>query len=381
MIFLGELTMECYFIFDSYALYLKDSINNNLKVMILLELIGLIVFTSLFLLIAFIIYSTIIHYRPPKELLLEKNVQSDIIQCDSDISILSWNIGYAGLGSNMNFFFDGGKKSRDVLERTITNLDSINQFLKKNLTHSFMLIQEVDINSKRSHYINQVDIIERRTNYHYSFAYNYVVKFVPIPIYSPMGRVNSGIMILSKYLPKNSIRFSLPGKLVWPIRLFHLRRCMLVNRYTTNNQKEFVLINIHLSLFKDTRLRIRELQFLRDFVMGEYTKGNYVVVGGDWNQFPPKYSLTNFDERKAYFNKFSSNLLPKGWKWAFDPKSSTNRYLNEFYTPGKTTECLIDYFLVSPNVEILQNKTFNLHFNNSDHNPISMKIKLNRTNL
>lgn len=348
--------------------------------MILFEFIGIILFISILAFAVFIIYSTITRYNPPKELILGKNAQPEIIQIESEISILSWNIGYAGLGDNMDFFFDGGKKARDDRERTVDNLDSINQYLKKNLSYSFILIQEVDIHSKRSYYFNQWETLICQTKFYSNFAPNYVVKFVPIPLYSPMGQVNSGIMNLSKFVPESSTRFSFPGKLGWPNRLYHLRRCMLVNRYPTINRKEFVLINTHMSLLNNGSLKIREMQFLKDFVIEEYTKGNYVVVGGDWNQLPPKFYLNKFSARyhreSAILRAFGSVLFPIDWKWAFDPELPTNRDMKEPYIPGKTIECLIDYYLVSPNIEVLQNETFDLNFRNSDHNPISIKIKL-----
>ena len=43
---------------------------------------------------------------------------------------------------------------------------------------------------------------------------------------------------------------------------------------------------------------------------------------------------------------------------------------------GKTFTTLIDFYLVSPNVEILEVKTIDLDFKYSDHQPISLKVKL-----
>jgi hypothetical protein len=70
--------------------------------------------------------------------------------------------------------------------------------------------------------------------------------------------------------------------------------------------------------------------------------------------------------------------MPAGWKWAYEAESPTNRYLNEVYHPEKTFKCLIDFFLVSPNVEVIQNKTFDLNFRNADHNPVWMQFKLRK---
>jgi len=346
-----------------------------------LKLFGLTLLTALILFGFFILFSTITYFDPPQKFILAENSVSDTIPCGSSLSVVSWNIGYAGLGNNIDFFYDSGKKVRDTYERTVTNLDSISQFLKRQSQHAdFILIQEVDLHSKRTYYINELDTFNTKIKFYHSLAQNYVVKFVPIPPSSPMGQVNSGVLSLSKPQPINSTRFGYPGKFGWPNRLFNLRRCMLVNRYNTKNSKELVLINTHMSAFDDGSLKKQEMNYLATFVQSEYAKGNYIIVGGDWNQSPPDFPLTTFGENyKVDFFKLTNvddQLLPTDWKWAFDPKSPTNRYLNENYTEGKTFTSIIDFFLVSPNVEVLQNKTFNLNFRNSDHNPVFMSFKL-----
>jgi exonuclease III len=46
------------------------------------------------------------------------------------------------------------------------------------------------------------------------------------------------------------------------------------------------------------------------------------------------------------------------------------------YDPLTTTTTVIDFFLLSPNVESISVKCINLSFENSDHNPVLIKIKL-----
>jgi hypothetical protein len=65
-----------------------------------------------------------------------------------------------------------------------------------------------------------------------------------------------------------------------------------------------------------------------------------------------------------------------GWKFAFDPEVPTNRKLKSKYNPDKTYTTVIDYYLVSPNIEIVEVKGLDLKFQNSDHQPVKLKIKL-----
>lgn len=347
----------------------------------ILKYLGLAILAFFLALALLIVYATLTYYDPPKELVISQSSTPDTIKCNQEFNLLSWNIGYAGLGDNMDFFYDEGKKVRDTYERTIINLDSITRFIKRKSSYPFILLQEVDIRSKRSYRINEMEGFQAIGEYHSSLAQNYKVKFVPIPPSSPLGQVNSGVMSLSKYQPASSTRYAYPGQFDWPTRLFNLRRCMLVNRYPTNNGKEFILINTHNSAFDDGSLKKQEMEFLREFVLNEYSKGNYIVVGGDWNQAPPSFKLNTFGENyKVDFFKLTNiadDFLPSDWKWVYDPENPTNRYLNEVYNAGKTYSSIIDIFLVSPNIEVIDNQTFNLNFVNSDHNPISLKFKLN----
>lgn len=354
-------------------------INFTMKI---LKYAGLFILIALIAFAGFIAYSMYTFYDPPKELVLDQSTTPDTIPCDSALSVLSWNIGYAGLGDDMDFFYDGGKKVRGSKERTMLNMDSISHFLQKQSATPFILLQELDIKSKRSYYINQQDILIGHFARHAALAPNYAVEFVPIPVASPMGKVHSGVLSLSLPQPASSTRYAYPGMFDWPVRLFNLRRCMLVSKYPTGNGKKLVLINSHLSAFDDGSLKKQEMEFLRNFVKDEYVQGNYVIVGGDWNQCPPDFQLTKFGDNYQSDSFILSNIapdfMPAGWKWAYEAESPTNRYLNEVYHPEKTFKCLIDFFLVSPNVEVIQNKTFDLNFRNADHNPVWMQFKLRK---
>lgn len=344
------------------------------------KVIGYSLLAVILLFAGFLAYSTITWYNPEAKLILSESSKIDVIHCDSVYEALAWNIGYAGLGSNMDFFYDRGTKVRDTKERTIANLDSIRNFINRHSAIPFILLQEVDVNSKRSYHINQKDSIAKDTRKHNTIALNYSSFFVPVPPTEPMGKVKSGVVSYCDYEPIESVRFAYPGMFGWPNRLFNLRRCMLVNRYKTSNNKDFVLINTHMSAFDDGSLKKQEMQFVKDFVIAEFEKGNYVLVGGDWNQSPPDFKITtfgdNFESEVFKLTNITSDFLPQGWKWVYDASSPTNRYLNEVYTEGKTFRSILDFFLVSPNIEVAGSKTRDLNFQFADHNPVFIEFIL-----
>ena len=68
--------------------------------------------------------------------------------------------------------------------------------------------------------------------------------------------------------------------------------------------------------------------------------------------------------------------MPEGWQWVFDEKVPTNRALKKVLDYGKTPVTLIDFYLVSPNVRVINVAGKNLKFEHSDHNPVMMEIEL-----
>ncbi len=74
--------------------------------------------------------------------------------------------------------------------------------------------------------------------------------------------------------------------------------------------------------------------------------------------------------------KMNPDLLPENWTWAFDPSAPTNRKNYKPFVKGENETTYLDYFVVSPNVEVLQTKTIDLNFENSDHNPVYLQVRL-----
>lgn len=319
-------------------------------------------------------------YRPSRQETVFKTDTSDIFPGWAEIDIMIWNIGYCGLGEDADFFYDGGTMVRSSKDMIRENMEGVLAELQNNDTAEFILLQEVDVNSKRSYGINQHDSIrEKMKSYHSFFGMNYSVFYVPIPFAEPMGKVKSGILTLSKTIPHESVRWSFPGKFPWPKSLFMLDRCFLVNRYKLTGKKELLIINTHNSAY-DTggKLREQEMKYLKEFLLSEYEKGNYIIVGGDWNQSPPdfvpEYIPDIFDNEDCTL--IPGDYLPEDWKWIYDKKVPTNRRVKTRYERGLTPTTIIDFYLLSPNVAAKIVNTIDKEFRNSDHQPVRLKVRL-----
>jgi endonuclease/exonuclease/phosphatase family metal-dependent hydrolase len=340
------------------------------------------ILSILLIVIGFMVYSTVMKYKPNKIEVLE--IHQPILKSDrvvkDEFNILTWNIGYAGLGKEMDFFYEGGKMVRpssDICQRYFKNI--LNE-IKGADSADFIFIQEADKYSKRTYYMDEVKGIQDKLGDYYSvFGVNYDVPFVPIPVLEPMGRVKAGQMTMSRLAPDSAKRYATEGSYSWPKRLYLLDRCFIETQFTLHSGKKLVLINIHNSAFSDAvEARQKELNLLKSLMVKFYRSGNYVIVGGDWNQNPPGFDPNQFvDGNKGFaFEHVPEAFKPEGWSWAMDKTKATNRNVNEPFMMGRTLATMIDFFIVSPNVSVVSVRTNPNGFINSDHQPVALKVRL-----
>lgn len=330
------------------------------------------------LVVIFLIYITAVDYKPPAQVELQTNSNNTpvTLKQGEPFTVTTFNIGYAGLDRGQDFFMDGGTKSRSRnTEQTEINLNAIIDFLRSNESNLYML-QEVDTNSSRSNRINEYARISRTLKqYSDTFAYNYKVPWVPVPITRPMGEVNSGLLSLSQFTSTSHKRYDLPGKESWPVQLFELDRGFIESRFPVSNGKELVTINLHLSAFdKGGTIRKQQLDFLEGYINQEAQKDNYLVIGGDWNHALPGTDHNKFitkQEWPQWLQSIPESFSPKGFQWAVDPNAPTVRTLDIAYQEGVNFLSVIDGFLVSPNVRIVNVTGHDLKFEHSDHNPVT----------
>jgi endonuclease/exonuclease/phosphatase family metal-dependent hydrolase len=327
------------------------------------------------LLIAFLFSSSMGEFTFDEVEELSSHEFSMTIPPSDTLRFFSWNIGYSGLGENMDFFYDGGRMVIPSRKQFDKYLHGILTTLKKNSSSDFFLLQEVDIEAKRSYRIPLNDTIASElppmSN---AFGINYASNFIPTPIAFPMGSVLSGVNTLASYLPKRTVRHALYTNFSWPKRLFLPHRCFLVNRHPMGNGQQLVVVNVHLSAYDDGNMRDKQLHEVLHFAFSEFNEGNYVVVGGDWNQTPPGYQSTYTDPAGHFIPKsIPHGAIPREWRWVYDEHTPTNRSLETNYTKNTPTS-ILDFFLVSPNIQVVESHTLDHNFKYSDHNPIKMSI-------
>lgn len=321
-------------------------------------------------------------YKPDAmEEIVANNRNSRVIMQGDSLQFVSWNIGYAGLGSEMDFFYDGGKKVRAEKALADQYLKGILDFIRQNSHVDFWLMQEVDFDAKRSYRVEQSGYLAGALPEHtYSTVVNYRVSFVPVPVRRPMGHVKAGMMLMANYAETDGYRHAYPRIEKWPQSLFLLNRCFTESRYPLPGGKELVVFNTHNSAFVDKQaLMNQELAAIREQMLSHYADGNYVIAGGDWNMNPPGFlPAAGYGGHRFVPSAVSipAGFFPDRWQSVYDDKRPTNRHLHQPYIKGQTGTTTLDFFVVSPNVKVVEKKVFDLDFSNSDHNPVLITVVL-----
>jgi endonuclease/exonuclease/phosphatase family metal-dependent hydrolase len=370
-----------------------------------LKILFVLLITVVYLGFGFILTLTLFEFKPAEttDLIIENNLSNsnnNYVELETNIKFLTFNTGYGGLSQDQDFVMEGGENARiDSKDSVLNNLTGISDILTREDADIYLL-QEVDTDSRRSYSVDQYQAYQNLLGTSSVLAYNYRSIFVPYPVSltDMMGKVNSGVVTFSDFYVNEATRVQLPEGVSWPKSVAYLKRCLLVTRYPiTNSDKELVVFNAHLSAYDDGTMRENELEALRILMLEEYSKGNYVVVGGDFNQtFPQAVDITidstsNNEVYDYYYELKDENnwqappmkedlFVSNGFSFICDISYPTSRMLDKphlSFDLENNQYYLIDGFIVSANITVNNVKTLEENFVYSDHNPVILEISLN----
>ncbi len=297
------------------------------------------------------------------------------------LNIVTYNLGYLSLDSSQDFFLDGGEGVRPNTDDNVkNNLYGVKRYMKEKNADIY-LFQEVDYRAKRSYYTNEYEELKSGFGGTATFATYHKCVFIPYPIFEPVGYVHSGMMILNKYEGETE-RIALESAYGWPKSMVMFKRCLMVQRVKIENtENELVLINLHLEAYDDGKTRENQLNVLKEIMIEEYEKGNYVIAGGDFNQLFPTVDNSKYpvlDDSHFSAKEIPEKYLPEGFKYVADGEVPTSRLLDKPYSGSyeDTSLYVIDGYIVSDNVKVNSVKTIDKQFKFSDHNPVELNVTI-----
>ncbi|MDL2324235.1 endonuclease/exonuclease/phosphatase family protein [Ruminococcaceae bacterium OttesenSCG-928-A16] len=334
-------------------------------------------------------YSRIPDFTP----LTVENQQQAQMQAGQPYTALTYNIGFGAYNTDFSFFMDSGVMN-DGTEVTGAHARAQSaQIVQTNtqgaiaqlaaLNPDFCLLQEVDVKATRSWEIDQSEAITTALpGYSSAYASNFHSAYLAYPFHEPHGAVEAGLLTLSRYNNTSTVRRSYPVDNSFPTKFFDLDRCFVVQRLPVEGGGELVLINSHMSAYDEGGLiRAAQLEMLANTLQEERAKGNWVIVGGDFNHalggtaqaFPSQQQVP------SWVSVFNDADLPEGFSVVLAnnlTSVSTCRSSDLPYVKGVNYEVVVDGFIVSDNITATASN-IDTSYEFSDHNPVLLQFSLN----
>ena len=223
----------------------------------------------------------------------DANSKSDATYDSGTIKVVTWNIRF-GIA---RFPFFGDSCGDDVIldDATIVeNMAAIADSLNV-IDADIVLLQEVDVSSKRTGYMDQVQYLLDNTNLNYGcYASMWKADFIPS---DGIGRIDAGNAILSKYKLTDAERIQLRLRTDQDglTQYFYLRRNIVKAKIPalTQGSKDFYAVDIHATAFATDDTKKQHIDKYVKTLAEIHSSGDYFVTGGDLNSVPPG-SVTDF---------------------------------------------------------------------------------------
>lgn len=359
----------------------------------ILKIILGIILIVLFVVITYVLYVNFTYYRIKDNTILNiNNNQKETFEFNKEYKVLTYNVGFGAYDHDFSFFLDeaytndnkfiSGKYAKAISKNNvINNTNKIIDILKENKSDVY-LIQEIDKKANRSYFVNQVEeLIKAFKGYSSVYTSNFHSAYLAYPLHDMIGKSESGLLTLSKYNFYSNIRRSYPVTNEFFKKFFDLDRAFSVHRTKLKNNKELVIVNSHMSAYdKGGNIRKKQLEMLKVFMKEEKEKGNYVIIGGDFNHDYANSKTLYMGDKKVpdWVFDLSDKDLIEGYKFVVPVNKNlygTCRGAESPYDKNKTYQVVVDGFIVSSNIEA-ESEIINTYYIASDHQPVVLKFKL-----
>ena len=317
---------------------------------------------------------------------------------EGSIRVMTWNIRF-GIG-RLPFFGDScGDRSvftedevLNALELLAAEIDAIDP--------DIILLQEVDRESKRTQYIDQVQWLLNHTDMNYA-AYASMWKAQVIPS-DGIGRIDVGNVVMSKWEIEEAERIQLSPRTDQDAltQMFYLRRNVLKTKIDIPEKDNFYAVNIHVTAFATDDTKQKHIDKFKE-IIGEMNEAeNTFVAGGDLNAVPPGSEIDFCDKdacvddifhtdeidtphlEGSYFNNFENEstlleFLYDEYNTAISLGDAVTSIHNTYSTSLDSLDRKLDY--IFSNMETASGTTHQDVIEDgqlSDHAPVSATIKL-----
>jgi endonuclease/exonuclease/phosphatase family metal-dependent hydrolase len=329
-----------------------------------------------------------------------KDHKSDVTSPDSTIRVMTWNMRF-GIGRGDWFGDACGYRviytEKEILVKLQAIADRINL-----VQPDVLLLQEVDINSSRSAYVDELRWILDHTYFNYAaYGSQWKAQFIPS---DGLGRMDEANAVLSRWPVTEAKRIQLvlrkdQGGLV---RYFYERCCMVKAKIEIPGFKDFYAVNIHASAFATDDSKHQHIIAFKDELDRIANSGKRFIAGGDLNTLPPgsdstDYCFEDMCQGESFhkpgdipLHKEGSNYTPES-EWllplydAYKCAIPLSLYQSDqpaFFThttrPAHTWDRTLDYLFTNSRWRDGSAITHQDFMDDSDHAPVSAEFVLER---
>ncbi|HVR18935.1 MAG TPA: endonuclease/exonuclease/phosphatase family protein [Polyangiaceae bacterium] len=197
---------------------------------------------------------------------------------------MNYNVKFGG--GRIDFFFDCfGDRVLMSKDEVLRHLERLAEMIRE-VDPDILVVQELDVNSKRAAYVDQMQWLLDHTALNYGvYASQWKADYVPS---DGIGAVDSGNGILSKYPLSDAVRIALDLRTDQSSleRYFYLKRNVL--RATVNaGGTQLVVVAIHAEAYAKDGTKKHHIDRFEAELDRESNQGNLVLGAGDLNTLPP----------------------------------------------------------------------------------------------
>jgi endonuclease/exonuclease/phosphatase family metal-dependent hydrolase len=311
---------------------------------------------------------------------------------------MTWNIRFGigrtpwfgdACGNNVVFAKD------DVMPHLQAIVDKINQ-----IRPDILMLQEVDVNSKRTEYTDELQYILDNTYFNYAaYVPEWQSQYIPS---DGLGRMDMGLAILSLWPINDAKRIQLALRTDQSsIEVyFYLRSCIITGKINVPGFKEISVLNMHASAFATDDTKEKHYKQFKEELDKINDAGGFLLAGGDFNTLPPGSDKTDYcledmcpgesfhAEGDDPMHKAGSDYTPEQ-NWLLPiynsyncavPLSGYQANQSAFFThttrPDQTFDRTLDYLFTNLHWVAGSTVTHQDAFSESDHAPVSSMLVL-----
>lgn len=203
----------------------------------------------------------------------------------ADLLVMNWNAKFGG--GRIDFWFDcfGDRVLMEEAE-VIENLEGLAAKIR-HVDPDILLLQEIDIEAKRSAYIDQVQWILDNTDLNYAvYASQWKADFIPS---DGLGRMDMGVATFSKYPLRDATRINLPQSESQDAvtQYFYLNRNILTAVVDLPGFGPLHIVNVHADAYSQDGTKRIHIDRFKEELDRLDAEGHIFLGGGDLNTLPP----------------------------------------------------------------------------------------------